>query len=1127
MKLRCFSQAQTIRSWQPRSECRIESKGRTDRPVPVTWEKRIGRLPENLLRMFKMDAADFWQQARAPFGLQTTLHQYNSPPNQQQAAHHTLHHSMPQEHELLADVHPGGPVPGSGPVNSSNPLAPLSNKVESSHILQQHSEQQSYGDSFRGTQSPQLSSHHLLFNAAAAAAAAAHLKSTAMQNNLSPMGDQAQGALRTYGHSSLNALCGIKPKQEMDAKPLDDGRQPLAQAQAQPQPSYAGDFYDVGEAPATEAAEAEGRVLAMGSADESLSTPQAQQQAMGGRGLQTPQGKPMSPRIGGSSSSGTGTGTGTGAGPRPGPTMSNKTLSLGQQSPQHSSTPSGGSTTPDIKFNNDKMASEIQLQLSRSSSAAAISERTLEECWSTLQRLFMHKSAMQQIQQQIPRVGLGTHGVAGSAALGGSITPGSDTKPHQCQQCMKSFSSNHQLVQHIRVHTGEKPYKCSYCDRRFKQLSHVQQHTRLHTGERPYKCHLPDCGRAFIQLSNLQQHLRNHDAQVERAKNRPFHCNICGKGFATESSLRTHTSKHAALIGGPNATSCPVCHKLFLGTEALVDHMKHVHKEKSPTPSGPASSQFSELNQGATGSGNGNGTGIGNEQISTQCTSESNCAQSSHQATTGGSNLIDSYLGKRRTANHPCPVCGKHYVNEGSLRKHLQCHAETSQLTNSLRMWPCSVCQAVFTHENGLLTHMESMRMDPKHQFAAQYVLSRAAAEQRERESLLAVTLAANSGTGGRIGIPDAGIVLPLGTHNSEGSNSKCPSPSANSECSSNGRLTSSTTSDQDQDIDHGLSENENSNQHNTSSSTNNNNNCTNNNNSNKMSELRLPSSGQYTMDTDMHVANRMSLMAAAAAAVAASRPQDGVDNSAVPSAAVQAAVVNLAAAMRMNNPSNGPTAYQQHHGDHTQSHHSHPHLNPHHHQQQQAPQHQQQQLSHLLVHTHHSNSNSRSQRSPNLNVPSLQNESSAAASIAMNMNVHMMRGSLEPDPCVGGMRPIEVLHQQQQQHHHHQSSNYSQHAVAPTTQQAHPHPHALHTSHHHPDPETALRMHQAEAILRSHTEAAFRLATGTIPGSGVKSEADQQQLSSHDNGSGTASSNDQQHRFHSHQQEHQLPSSS
>lgn len=72
---------------------------------------------------------------------------------------------------------------------------------------------------------------------------------------------------------------------------------------------------------------------------------------------------------------------------------------------------------------------------------------------------------------------------------------------------------------------------------------HINVYERVILGERPYKCHLPDCGRAFIQLSNLQQHLRNHDAQVERAKNRPFHCNICGKGFATESSLRTHTSK--------------------------------------------------------------------------------------------------------------------------------------------------------------------------------------------------------------------------------------------------------------------------------------------------------------------------------------------------------------------------------------------------------------------------------------------------------------------------------------------------------------------------------------------------------------------------------------------------------
>jgi ribosomal protein L37AE/L43A len=135
--------------------------------------------------------------------------------------------------------------------------------------------------------------------------------------------------------------------------------------------------------------------------------------------------------------------------------------------------------------------------------------------------------------------------------------------------------------------------------------------------------------------------------------------------------------QHAALIGGPNATSCLICHKLFLGAEALMEHMKHHHKQESA----PVVTSKSM-------------------QMALDGLRSRNFPLPAPPAEAMSPN--DQFnLAKRRTANHPCPICGKSYVNEGSLRKHLACHPETSQLANSLRMWPCSVCQAVFTHEAG------------------------------------------------------------------------------------------------------------------------------------------------------------------------------------------------------------------------------------------------------------------------------------------------------------------------------------------------------------------------------------------------------------------------------------------
>jgi C2H2-type zinc finger len=142
--------------------------------------------------------------------------------------------------------------------------------------------------------------------------------------------------------------------------------------------------------------------------------------------------------------------------------------------------------------------------------------------------------------------------------------------------------------------------------------------------------------------------------------------------------------QHAALIGGPNATSCLICHKLFLGADALMEHMKHHHKQE-PAANIPSSKSIHSTN-------------IRDKKFLLEFF---NLSAPSSIVDPLSPNDQYNLAKQRRVANHPCPVCGKSYVNEGSLRKHLTCHPETSQLANSLRMWPCSVCQAVFTHEAG------------------------------------------------------------------------------------------------------------------------------------------------------------------------------------------------------------------------------------------------------------------------------------------------------------------------------------------------------------------------------------------------------------------------------------------
>ncbi|XP_068211002.1 zinc finger and BTB domain-containing protein 14-like isoform X8 [Palaemon carinicauda] len=95
--------------------------------------------------------------------------------------------------------------------------------------------------------------------------------------------------------------------------------------------------------------------------------------------------------------------------------------------------------------------------------------------------LFASQASQQSTQQQQPMVAIARLQTTGDSKEWG-------VKIHQCPYCPYSSTFKTNLVNHIKVHTGEKPYACELCPAKFAQKGNLKTHIQSHKGEKPFAC---------------------------------------------------------------------------------------------------------------------------------------------------------------------------------------------------------------------------------------------------------------------------------------------------------------------------------------------------------------------------------------------------------------------------------------------------------------------------------------------------------------------------------------------------------------------------------------------------------------------------------------------------------------
>ncbi|KAM8710585.1 hypothetical protein ACLKA7_017241 [Drosophila subpalustris] len=257
----------------------------------------------------------------------------------------------------------------------------------------------------------------------------------------------------------------------------------------------------------------------------------------------------------------------------------------------------------------------------------------------------------------------------------------------ECHICRQRFKKAMRYEEHMKHHNDQLPFQCSVeiCKKGFTTaagLRHHMDHTHPELCEL-IPCTVEGCDESFPRTRMLTHHLKKvHKILKPEIRSHP--CTECDKVFRCPTALKKHMYKHT---GEEPPISCNICNKRFHINSELRDHLlRHAGVKNHVCPyCGVGKTTRQEWNKHIL-------THTREKQF--QCRQ---CDHASHNKQALANHVKVVHM---KIKNFACQYCGKTFGKSHACKVHERLHTGEN-------CCECKICGKIFLFEKRLTKHLQ------------------------------------------------------------------------------------------------------------------------------------------------------------------------------------------------------------------------------------------------------------------------------------------------------------------------------------------------------------------------------------------------------------------------------------